>query len=521
MKFQIWFKSLVAFSLLATAFIISGCSGGGGSSVPAELQGIDKTAVEGTFVPGSPRGGQTTQHFYLRFGSSGNSITGTANFDEQTNGVTTLAYSAVITNVQRTGTTTGTLSFDLSNFTAGARYQTMHWSGNYTWNGQNNANSQFTVTNGTIDGTFTGGGSFSNYTFSFTLLSNAPDTNFGGPWHGTISVEGLGSVDWNGTFTRQSAIATTAQVTVGTTQANISGRTTFNTFAGTFDATLVNPLLAGSTGVFFVKSEVGSQTMTGSVFIIDSEGSVALIGTVAGVRGAGGGPSLTADYYQGTITPSGQSARSFSLDVLSTNLSPSAQGAGFIIMPQSTPNVGLRVSQVDTTSGHANVTLINGTRGYTSISLDGTVTATTFSGTYSATLTAGGTQTGTFTVNKLSNVPIYNINGDWSGTATGQSGTPNNITATIFQTGDEFTMTSTQTVFGFPIPFTVEGYTIGNSFVGDFDDQITNPIPGSINGHFEGTIASNSHISGEFLYTATATGFGTTSDNGTFDITKN
>lgn len=525
MKFTTWAKGLAASSLLAVAVLLSGCSGGGGSSVPPELQGLTASAVEGNIQqsPGA-HGNSTSTHFYLRFGvDSSNHIVGSANFDVQTNGVSTFAYTADINNFQRTGTTSGNISFDMNNFSSGAPYQALHWTGNYTWNGQTGTGSVFSVSNGSITGTDSGGNTISTLGFSFNLLANAPDTNFGGPWHGQFTVEGIGAVDWTGQFTREDELNTSAAITVNTTTVTVAGRTTFDTFAGTFDAAIINPLLTGQTGIFFVRSEVGSTTMAGSIFIIDADGNLLVTGTVTGTKGTGGGGggTFSAGYYEGTITLANQTLP-LHLDAITTNLSPGAQGAAAILEPNGVENDGFRVNQVDTNSSHTQIVLSNGVGNhYTNIVLDGTVSNGVLSGEVLATQIGGATRTGTFTISAAALGTRYDLSGDWSGTLTGQSGTPNSVSGQFFQTGDELTISTSNTFFGFTVPYVINAYVVKNTMVGDFNQTITNPIPGSFNGHFDGTVNSATSVTGEFNYSAQATGLGTTSDNGTFSFTKN
>ena len=244
------------------------------------------------------------------------------------------------------------------------------------------------------------------------------------------------------------------------------------------------------------------------------------------------GPTLSTGYYQGTLTPSGGAQHSLSIDLLTTGSAIEARGAVSMNPASNNPVIGARITTATTSGGSAVVTFnnfgltqINPTflGRYTTMTLTGTPSANGFNGTYSAQLTGGGTETGSFTSTKLSNVPRFDISGQWSGTATGDNGqgTPNSFGGEIFQTGDEITLNAIQNVNGTNVNVDIHGYVVGNTFVGNAVNESVTILgqPGTLTGHFEGVISGNgTTITGEFAYTATVTGLGSLSDNGTFTL---
>lgn len=508
--------------------MLTGCAGGGGGNAGAAGVITNNGTFGGALAPVVGRGGSTQTSVTLRIDGD----SGSASFKSGSYGDTSfVSYSADITNVVVTPNPSdeivGNIQFDMTNFTPGAPFANLHWNGTYEWNHVVGQGAALDIS-GTVTGTDSNGNAV-NIPFTLDYAFFPHVVSYTGNWSGTIDVPKAGTLPWSGNFTKIDDSHTNVAINYGGGQFNVAAITTNISLAGQFDA---SEFIEGAVGNFYVERnpEFSDDNHFIGGYTISFGGVPVVGGVITGEKATG--PTLSTGYYQGTLTPNGGVQHSLSIDLLTTGSAVEARGAVSMNPSSNNPVIGARITTATTSNGTATVTFnnfgltqINPTFSgrYTSMTLTGTPTVNGFNGTYVAQLTAGGTETGSFSSQKLSNVPRFDISGQWSGTATGGNGqgTPNSFGGEIFQTGDEITLNAIQNVNGTNVDVSIHGYVVGNTFVGNaVNESVTiMGVPGTLSGHFEGVIGSNgTQITGEFAYTATVTGLGSISDNGTFTL---
>lgn len=533
MKLLSMLKRIAALGLLSASLGLAGCAGGGGSGSGGDP--VSKAFGNGNFSgsfdePSRSRSPQTA--CTIRFGSSN---AGVASFVSGTPGDDTFrTYSADIQNVHFTPTnsSSGTMSFDMVNFTAGAPFASpLHYAGNYVYTS--------TPVTLQVTGTLTGNNkSGSPVSVSFGInydeeLAKNP-VNLAGNYSGTIGLAGQ-DVPWTGSFTNSTLpLHLTASINTNLGPIQFTGQNARTSFAGSFDGGQINPLATGKTAQWYVESHDNGATIIGAYVIIDGDtgqpfdlGGVTFAGMIHGTRTTtgGGSASLKTGYYDGGIMRNGVlDGRIFKMDVIHSTSTVGANGAMVIVTNSSAPNIGGRVASVVTSGTTATITIDHITNTYARIVVTGTVSGNQLNNAqYTATLPDNSTETGTIDQLGKGTTVTSNFAGTWTGSLTGASGTPNSFTGTITQPGDgTLTVTTNSQIGGFTIP-TINAYVAGSSFAG-FDSvaDLPSPLTGnSFRGDFDGDI-NGTHIAGTFIYAVTNNTSGNVllSDAGSIALTK-
>jgi hypothetical protein len=505
---------------------LSGCGGGGGGGQKgsAKVASIFKSGNFAGTVDAPTRG--TSTACTIQFSNSA----GVASFVAGTPGTTSfLTYSADIQNLDFEPSSdsglTGSVSFDMVNFTAGAPYQgTLHYAGTYTWNGVT-GNNPVLGANGALTGTDIHGGAV-NIPFGINYQPLLNKIDLAGTYAGTINVGT--DLPWTGTFTKVDDLHLAANVPYGPNGAlgtiSFTGQNARASFAGSFDGAQVG--FAGMTGLWYVETHDNGATLIGAYVVVDSNGVAQLAGminaTKTGGTTGGTGAKLKTGYFDGGLTV-GTFQRTLKLDIKNSTSTSGHNGAMIIVTNSAAENIGGRIDTVVGSGSDVTVTVKDITNTYSQVVIHGALNSAGdqfTSATFTGTLLTGGTQTGTIDqLFKVSDTTTVNMTGSWSGEVVGQSHTPQEFSGTFAQTGDELTITSNTTIGGLTVP-PIHGYVAGNSFAGHVSQTLTSPIAGTFVADFDGDVDSTkSHFDGTFAYTATA-GTSTITDSGTFVASK-
>lgn len=533
-------KKIAALTIAATLVIV-GCGGsGGGSSLTSGTDGgavgaqaaqviKNNGAFMGTLGATSSaakgRGAPAETTLSVRFdGALGEAAFKAGSFGSPD----FLTYSADITNLVITPDAagdTGTVSFDMGNFTAGAPYQSLHWTGNYQWNKAQGSGAAVTLT-GNVTGTLSDGGPV-NSSFTLTYKHYANVVSFTGDWAGDISLPGTANpVAWTGSFTESEAGPISVSISYGGHTIAVPAITTNFALAGSFDASALAP---GAVGQLYMERDPAFNDDSHLIggYTVSQGGTVTATGVIHAARVV----ALAPGAYKGTFIPEGGTPKQLTLDLLHLGSTPGVYGAA-LFEQQNGPNFGGRIEAVRVNGLSTSVDIAYETATqvsptllavYGSIELKGSPTVTGFSGTYRA-LFGNTVETGTFTTTKQTDFAHPSVQGAWSGTAREQSGTgpATAFSGTITQTEDQFVFTVTQSVEGNVTTFPVNGYLVGNKIVGDVHTGATiNGIPSSYGAQYEGTIsADGTQITGKFTNIIAPENSAGYSDNGTFTLTK-
>lgn len=507
-------KRLLLLGISAVAaMLLAGCGGGGGSASAGTVIHNDGTFA-GSLAPAGSRPGSTGTTCTLRI----NGTSGTAAFKSGTYGdLNFVSYTADIVNVdvQSTSQDTleGTVAFDMTNFSQESPFQSLHWDGTYTWNGQTGQGAGLNIS-GTITGTDANGNPVS-IPFSLDYAFFPHQVSFTGNWTGDIDVPVLGSKSWSGTFTRiddshtQVAIAYDANgaqqtITVNAVTTNIS-------LSGDFDG---SAFVEGAVGHFYVErdSQYNDDNHFIGAYMVSLSGENLYAGVIHGVKttsggggnGGGGGNQLTTGYYDGTFTPDGSTtAKPFKVQITSVS---TPGGAAILINGGGTSgtSAGWRVNQINQdNSGTCEFILDQPTQGYQAqLQMEGTVSNNTYTGTYNATTAGGPSETGSFTIAKRT-APTAPSSGTYTVTATGGQFGSGTLNATLTFNGINVTVATT--VQG--IPVTASGIAVGTSFVGEIPTTSFGQFTEV--GDYEGTFSNSTTFSGSYSYTGTINDQGT------------
>lgn len=524
----------IALGLLALT-VAAGCGGSGGASSPT--QALDKAFGDGNFTgsfdePTRSRGnGQTA--CTIRFGANGN---GVASFVAGTPGDSTFrTYSADIQSVvytprfPATNPVSGTLTFDMTNFSAGAPFANpLHYVGSYSYT----ANPKTLTVSGTLTGKNKSGTDI-NVNFGINYNTTLPAIDLSGSYTGTIGIAGQ-SIPWTGTLANSTPLHLLATVNTAGGVISFDGQNARTSFAGAFDGGEINPIATGKIGQWYVETHDNGKTLVGAYVVIDSEtgqpfdfNGITIAGTISATKGAGGtgGTSkLKTGYYDGGVMRNGQlDGRIFKMDIAKNLPTTGANGAMVIVTGTVAPNIGGRVASVVGNGNDVTVTIDQVTNTYSKIVLTGTVSDTAITNAaYTATLLDGSTETGTIDQLGQGTTVTSNFAGTWSGTVTGTSGTPNTFSATFTQANDVLAISSITSNLPVTLP-SINGFVAGNSFAGfDFVADLPSPFTGnSFRGDFDGD-KNNNVIAGSFVYLVKNTTSGSTvlTDHGTLSLTK-
>lgn len=514
-------KRVVAFGLLAASLAGCGGSGGHGGSGNATPAAVFKDVELKGDVDAPNRAGNTTASFRISNGE------GVASFVRGTQGSTSfLTYSAEIANVvyvaddQPTtpNAITGTIAFDLQNFTSGSPYASpMHYGGRFVFTGSgSNLNMTFT---GALTGTDIHGTAV-NATLNPVAIPLVQKFNLTGTYHGTIELNGQ-SVPWSGTLSQTDELHLAAAIQASPIAISFTGANVKNSFAGEFDGAQVG--IEGAKGLWYVESTDGAS-LKGAYVVIDAASGIGLAGgkitATKGSTGGGTASSIKTGYYDGGMIIDGATGlRIFKLDIKKNSATTGENGAMVIVTNSSAENIGGRVASITGSGNNVVITIDNITNRYTTMVLTGTISGTTLNVTYSATLVDGSTETGSFdSLGRVTNVTTPNLTGSWTGSLTGSSGPANTFQAAFVQDGDKLTITPSQTttIGTIPIP-TIHAYVAGTSFAGRAAGTGLPAFVGDFDADVNGTGRS---FTGSFSYTASGSG-NSFSDAGTFTATKN
>ena len=206
--------------LAAIALMLTGCAGGGGGTSTAAGVIQNNGTFGGAISSPAGRGNSASTSVTLRIDGD----SGSASFKSGTYGDTAfVSYSADITNVAVTpdpgDEITGNIQFDMTNFTPGAPFTSLHWNGTYQWNHVVGQGAALDIS-GTVTGTDSNGGSVSiPFTLDYAFFPHV--VSYTGNWAGDIEIPKAGSVAWGGTFTAIDDTHTNVAINYGGGQFNV------------------------------------------------------------------------------------------------------------------------------------------------------------------------------------------------------------------------------------------------------------------------------------------------------------